>query len=91
MIPVQLQRLHKALLQAHKEVEGAAEKDDPALQLPALGEACHRLVNHRLEDGGGHVLLPPALVQDGLDVAFGKHTAAGGDGIDLFMLQGEGV
>ena len=72
-------------------MEGAAQKDDFALQLPALGEAGHRLVHHRLEDGGGHVLLPPALVQDGLDVAFGEHAAAGGDGIDLFMLQGEGV
>ena len=91
VVLVQLQGLHKPLPQAHEEVEGAAQKDDPTLQLPALGEAGHRLVHHRLENGGGHVLLPPALVQDGLDVAFGKHTAAGGDRIDLFMLQGEGV
>ena len=88
---IQFQGLHKPLPQAHEEVEGAAQKDDLALQLPALGEAGHRLVHHRLEDGGGHVLLPPALVQDGLDVALGKHSAAGGDGVDLLMLQREGV
>ena len=91
MLLIQLQGLHKPLPQAHEEVEGAAQKDDLALQLPALGEAGHRLVHHRLEDGGGHVLLPPALVQDGLDVALGKHAAAGGDGVNLLMLQREGV
>ena len=84
---IQLQGLHEPLPQAHEEVEGAAQKDDLALQLPALSEAGHRLVHHRLENGGGHVLLPPALVQDGLDVALGKHAAAGGDGVDLLMLQ----
>ena len=77
---VQLQGFHKALPQAHEEVEGAAQEDDLALQLPALGQAGHGLVHHRLEDGGGHVLFPAALVQDGLDVTLGEHAAAGGDG-----------
>ena len=84
---VQLQSLHKALPQAHEEVEGAAQEDDLALELPALGEAGHRLVHHRLEDGGGHVLFPAALVQNGLDVALGEYAAAGGDGVDLLVLQ----
>ena len=84
---VQLQSLYKALPQAHEEVEGAAQEDDLALQLPALSQAGHRLVHHRLEDGGGHVLFPPTLVQDGLNVALGEHAAAGGDGVDLLVLQ----
>ena len=91
VVGVQLQGVHKALPQAHEEVEGAAQKDDLALQLPALGQPGHRLVHHGLEDGRGHVLLPPALVQDGLDVALGEHAAAGGDGINFLVLQGQGV
>ena len=91
MLPVQLQGLHKTLPQAHQEVEGPAQKDDLSLQLPALGEAGYRLVHHRLEDGGGYVLFPTALVQDGLDIALGEHTAAACNGVDLLVLQGEGV
>ena len=72
-------------------MERTAQKYDLALQLPALGEAGHRLVHHRLEDGGGHVLLPPALVEYGLDVALGEHAAPGGDGVDLLMLQAQPV
>ena len=67
-------------------MERPTQKHDLALQLPALGQAGHRLVHHCLENGSGHVLLPPALIQDGLDIALGKYTAAGGDGVDLLML-----
>ena len=86
---VQFQSGNKALPQALQEVQGTTQEDDLALQLTALGQAGHRLVHDRLEDGGGHVLLAPALVQDGLDIALGEHAAAGGDGIDLLMLQGQ--
>ena len=68
-------------------MEGAAQEDDLALELPALGQAGHGLVHHRLEDGGGHVLFPAALVQDGLDIALGEYAAAGGDGVDLLVFQ----
>ena len=91
VLPVQLQGLHKTLPQAHQEVEGPAQKDDLSLQLPALGEAGYRLVHHRLEDGGGYVLFPTALVQDGLDIALGEHAAAACNGVDLLVLQGERV
>ena len=84
-----MQGVHKPFPQAHEEVQGAAQKYDFALQFPALGEAGHRLVHHRLENGGGHVLLPPALVEDGLDVAFGEHAAAAGDGVNFLVAQGE--
>ena len=86
VVGIQLQGVHKALPQAHKKVEGAAQKDDLALQLPALGQTGHRLIHHGLEDRGGHVLLPPALVQNGLDVALGKHATPGGDGVDFLVL-----
>ena len=88
---VQLERLHKALAQAHEEVEGPAQKDDLALELPALSQAGHRLIHHGLEDGCGYVLFAAALVQDGLDVALGEHAAPGGNGVDLLMLQAQFV
>ena len=91
VLPVQMQGLHEPLAQAVEEVQRAAQKDDLALERTALGEAGHGLVHHGLEDGGRHVLLPPALVEDGLNVAFGEHAAAGGDGVDLLVLQGQPV
>ena len=72
-------------------MQGAAQKYDLSLQLPPLGQPGHGLIHHGLENGGSHVLLPPALVQDGLDVALGEHAAAAGDGVDLLMLQGQCV
>ena len=89
VLVVQLQGLHEPLPQAHEEVEGAAQEHNLALELTALGEAGHGLVHHGLEDGGGHVLLASALVEDGLDVALGEHAAAGGDGVDLLVLQAQ--
>ena len=91
VVTVQLQGLHESFPQPHEEGQGTAQEDDLALELTALGEACHGLVHHSLEDGGRHVLLPAALVQDGLDVALGEDAAAGGDGVDLLVAQGEGV
>ena len=89
MLPVQLQGLHKALPQTHEEVQRPAQKDDLPLQLPALGEPGHRLVHHGLENGGGQILLAPALVEDGLNVALGEHAASGGNGVDPGVLQAQ--
>ena len=89
MVCIQLQRLREPLPQPPEEVERPAQKDDLSLQLPALGQAGHGLVHHGLEDGGGHVLLAPALVQDGLNVALGEDAAAGGDWVDLLMPEGQ--
>ena len=91
VVPIQLECVYKALPQAHEEVEGAAQEDDLALELPALGQAGHGLVHHGLEDGGGHVLLVGALVEQGLDIGLGKDAAAGGNGVELLMLEGEPV
>ena len=91
MLAVQMQGLHEPLPQTVEEVEGTAQKDDLSLELPALGEPGHGLVHHGLKDRGGHVLLPPALVEDGLNVAFGEYAAAGGDGVDFLVLEREAV
>ena len=91
VIIVQRQRLDEALPEAHEEGQRPAQEDELPGELPALGEAGHRLVHHRLEDGGRDVLPPSALIEDWLDVRFGEHAAAGGDGVDLFMFEGEFV
>ncbi len=80
VLGVQSQGLHEPFPQAVEKMQRPAQEDDLALQGAALGEAGHRLIHHRLENGGGHVFLSPALVEDGLDIALGEHAAAGGDG-----------
>ena len=65
---VQLQRLLKAFLQALEEKQRAAEEEHIALDLAPLREAGDRLVDDRLEDGRGNVLLARAVVEQRLDV-----------------------
>ncbi|MPM55754.1 hypothetical protein SDC9_102551 [bioreactor metagenome] len=86
---IQLQRLDKALAQALEEMQRPAQKDDFPRKGPSLGQAGHRLIHHRLEDGSGDILLAPALIQDGLNIALGEHAAAGGDGVNFLVPQGQ--
>ena len=44
------------------------------------------LVDHRLVDAGGDILRARALIDEGLHVTFGKHAAAGRDGIGALGL-----
>ena len=62
MFAVQFQRIHESFPQAHEKMKGTSQKDDFALQFPALGKTCHGLIHNSLKDGGGNVFLPPALV-----------------------------
>ena len=78
----------KALPQAAGEGQRSAQIEHVALDGPALGKARDGLVHHRLVDTGGNVLGPGTLVDEGLDVALGKHTAAGGNGVRLLRLLG---
>ncbi len=84
----QLQHLVKGGAQLAHEGEGAAQVEHISLDGPPLGQPGHRLVHHRVEDGGGHVLGARALVDKRLHVGFGKHPAAAGDGVDFFLLPG---
>ena len=68
-----------------EEGEGAAQVEDVPPEFPALGQARHGLVHHGVEDAGGDVLLPGPLVQERLHVALGENSAAGGDGVELFV------
>ena len=79
---VQLQRLLKALLQALEEEQRAAEEQHIALDLAALRQTGNGLVDDRLEDGCGYVLLARALVEQRLNIRLGEYAAAGRDGVD---------
>ena len=89
LLVAELQCLLEALPEALAVVERATQKQHLAADLPALGQTCDGLVHHRLVDAGGHVLLVGPLVQEGLDVALGKHAAAAGDGVDAGVAQAQ--
>ena len=82
------QSLVKVLAQTTGESQRTAQVQHIALNGPALGQARDGLVHHRLIDAGGDVLRPGPLIDQGLDVALGKHAAAGGDGVGLFRCLG---
>ena len=81
----------KALPQDSGEGQGPAQVQDVALDGPALGQPGNGLVHHRLIDAGGNILRLGALVDEGLHIALGEHTAAGGDGVRLLRPLGGGV
>ena len=79
---VQLQRLLKALLQTLEEEQRTAEEQHIALDLTALRQTGNGLVDDRLKDGRGNVLLARALVEQRLNIRLGEYAAAGRDGVD---------
>ena len=86
VILVQLQGSQKPLPQPHKKVQGTTQENDFSFQFPSLSQAGHRLVHHRLKNGGSHILFSSPLIEDGLDVTFGEHAATAGNGVQLLML-----
>ena len=66
-------------------MQRAAQEGHGAPYGLATGQAGNGLVDHRLKNGGGQVCPGGALVNQGLNVGFGKHAAPGGNGIDLLV------
>ena len=75
------QSLVKAPTQRPGEGQRAAEIQDVALDGAALCQTCNGLVDNGLIDRRRDVARLCALVDEGLDVAFGKNAAAAGDGV----------
>ena len=65
------------LLEESVDATTALDVMPPLFINETLGESGHGLIHYRLEDRGSHILLPAALVQDGLDVAFCENSAPG--------------
>ena len=75
----------KAFSQLGKEGQGAAQIYDISLDLPSLCQTGDSLVDHSVKNTGGDIILPGTLVQQGLDIRFGEHTAPGSDGIGFLI------
>ena len=76
----------KLLAQHAAEGQRSAQIQDFALEGAALCQTGNGLVDHRLIDAGGDILRARALIDEGLHVTFGKHAAAGRDGIGALGL-----
>ena len=67
-------------------MQRTAEKRDIAADRPAAGQTGDGLIHHCLKDGGGEIGRRGALVDERLNVGFGKDSAACGNGVDLGRL-----
>ncbi len=85
MFVIQVQGIDKALLQALLKSQGAAQKSNFSLDLTTLGQTGNGLIHNRLIDAGSDIGFIGSLIQQGLNVGFGKNTAAGCDIINLLM------
>ena len=64
-----------------------AQKGNTAPNGLSAGKARDGLVHHGLEDGCGKIGGGRALVDEGLNVGFGKHAAARGNGVELSVFR----
>ena len=79
VLVIQLQGPDKGVFELGQKVQGAAQEGHMAPDGLAAGQTADGLVDDRLEDGGGQVLLGGALIDQGLNIGLGKDAAAGRD------------
>ena len=72
-------------------MQRTAQKCNAATDRLTAGQARNGLVHNRLENRRSQVRLGGALVDQGLNIGLGKHTAAGGDGVDDLIIPGRFV
>ena len=83
VLVVEVEREVEAVAKLGEVLQRAAEERHMAADGATARQTRDGLRHHGLEDGGGHVLGTGALVQQRLDIGFGEHAAAAGDGIDV--------
>ena len=77
------ERADKRLAELAEVMKRSAQKGDVSADRLAAGKPGHRLVYDRLKNRCGQILPGGALVDQGLNVRFGKDAAAGSNGIEL--------
>ena len=82
----ELQGSDKGLFQLRQEVQRSAQERNAAPDGLTTGKAGDGLIDHGLKNGSGQVGGGCALIDEGLNVGFRKHTAAGGDGINFLIM-----
>ena len=68
-------------------VQRTAQEHHLAVNFPALCQTGNGLAHHGLINAGGYVGFVGALIQQGLNIGFCEHAAAGGDGVQPGVLQ----
>ncbi len=80
-VALQIQCADKSIFQLRQEMKRPAEKSHVSADWFAAGKSANCLVYDCLKDGSSQVRFERALVNQGLDVGFCKHAAAGGNRI----------
>ncbi len=76
----------KAFSQLGQEVKRTAEKCNMTADRFSAGKTGDGLVYNCLENRSGQILLGCTVVDQRLDVSFGKYTAAGCDRVERFVI-----
>ena len=77
---------HKGGPKLREEMKRASQKGHIAPDGLSAGQSADGLVDHSLKNRGSQILTGRAVVDQGLDVGLGKHTAAGRDGVDSLII-----
>ena len=88
LVSLQVQSADKCLLQFGQEMKRTAEKCDIAADRLSTGKTADRLVDNRLKNGSGQILLRSTLIDQRLDISLCKYTASGCDRVDGFVVLG---
>ena len=83
----QAQSADESLLELRQKVQRPAQKSHTAPDGLAAGKTRDGLVYHCLKDGGGEIGGGCPLVDERLNIRFGKDAAAGGDGVELLIIS----
>ena len=82
----QLQRADKRLLQLREKMQRPAEESYTAADRLSAGKAGNGLVDDCLKNRRSQICFGSPFVDQRLDVTLGKHTAPGGNRINLFVM-----
>ena len=86
MLVIQLQSPDKSLLQFGKKVKRAAQKGHMSADGLAACQAGDSLIDYCLENRCGKVFFCGTVIDQRLNICFGKNTAAGCDRIKSFVI-----
>ena len=86
VLVVQFQGADEGRPQFREEMERSAEECHMSADRLAAGQSADGLVDHRLEDGRRQVFFGRAVVDQRLDIGFGKYTAARRDGVERVIV-----
>ena len=88
MLLIQMKLTDKGSLQLGQKVKRASEKRDMSANRLSLSKAGDGLNDHGLKDGSRQILLAGSVVDERLNVGFGKHSAPCGNRIKGFIALG---